>query len=161
MGSLKKRKSKWDLFLQNIFPTDINSDSFAASTTRKHSEMEAWMDAMELVSHCSKLIRKFPKEEKYDLCFKIRQCAYRIPGYIAKAMRRYDRYTYFQNMNAAYANLMWLETDLELAEALGYITKEKIRLYIEHSKYVSGILNDLISQSRNRLTEKQIFSPVH
>jgi four helix bundle protein len=47
---------------------------------RKHHELKAWQEAMELVKEIYRVTREFPKEEIYGLVSQMRRAAVSIPS---------------------------------------------------------------------------------
>jgi four helix bundle protein len=112
---------------------------------------------MDLVVHCTKLVRGFPGTEKYDLCYKMRQCVHEIPSSVARAMRFRDSLYFLYHMNSAYSRLLWLETDLELAESLDYVTQDEAAAFREHTEMVRSMIRGLIDSARIVSAEKRVL----
>ena len=64
---------------------------------RPHQKLEAWSQAVELVTAIYRQTERFPKEERYGLTSQIRRAAVSIPANIAEGAGRNSRkeFVYF------------------------------------------------------------------
>jgi four helix bundle protein len=83
-----------------------------------------WKKSMELVTEIYKLTRCFPKEEQYGLTSQIRRAAVSIPSNIAEGKGRKTSKEFHQFLVHARGSLWEVETQLLIAENLGYLTRE-------------------------------------
>ncbi|MBN1434789.1 four helix bundle protein, partial [Candidatus Fermentibacterales bacterium] len=121
------------------------------------SAMHVWQEAMDLVVHCARLVREFPGTEKYDLCYKMRLCAHEVSSGIARAMRFDDSLCFVYHLNSAYSRLLWLETDLELAESLGYVEDDEADLFRKHMGLLQRMIRKLIDTTREANSESGVL----
>lgn len=91
-------------------------------SNRPHYKLEAWKDAMALVSAVYRLTRGFPKEEIYGLTSQLRRSAVSIPSNIAEGAARQGPKEFAQFLNLAMGSTSELETQLLIAVDLGYIS---------------------------------------
>lgn len=87
----------------------------------------------------------FPKEELYGLTSQMRRCAVSIPSNIAEGYTRKSRPEYLQFLRIAFGSGAELETQLEIARRLGYISAEQENEMEEKLTEVMKMLNKLIS----------------
>ena len=79
--------------------------------------------AMGLVEEVYKRTRSFPKEELFGLTGQIRRAAVSIPSNIAEGASRAGSKEFFQILHIARGSASELETQLRLAEKLGYLSE--------------------------------------
>ena len=88
---------------------------------RKHHELKAWQDAMELVKEIYRVTRDFPKEEIYGLVSQMRRAAISIPSNIGEGAARGGDREFIQFLIIARGSLSELETQLLISNDLGYM----------------------------------------
>jgi four helix bundle protein len=88
---------------------------------RKHHELKAWQDAMELVKEIYRVTRDFPKEEIYGLVSQMRRAAVSIPSNIGEGAARGGDREFIQFLIIARGSLSELETQLLISNDLGYM----------------------------------------
>jgi four helix bundle protein len=111
---------------------------------KSHRDLIAWQKAMVLVTDVYALTKEFPREEMYGLISQIRRAAASVPANIAEGQgRRYGR-EFHQFLGNARGSLMELDTHLELAFRVGYLSEGQhiaIRTKVDE---VGRILNGLM-----------------
>ena len=88
---------------------------------RKHHELKAWQEAMELVKEIYRVTRDFPKEEIYGLVSQMRRAAVSIPSNIGEGAARGGDREFIQFLIIARGSLSELETQLLISNDLGYM----------------------------------------
>jgi four helix bundle protein len=88
---------------------------------RKHHELKAWQEAMELVKEIYRVTRDFPKEEIYGLVSQMRRAAVSIPSNISEGAARGGNREFIQFLIFARGSLSELETQLLISNDLGYM----------------------------------------
>jgi four helix bundle protein len=91
----------------------------AASTT--HRDLHAWQEAMTLVEVVYRVTARFPKAEFFGLVSQIRRCAISVPSNIAEGAARNSTREWVQFLGISCGSISELETQLELAQRLGYL----------------------------------------
>ena len=89
-------------------------------------DLQVWQKSMQLTVAVYRLTRDFPREELYGLTSQIRRCAVSVPSNIAERQGRLSLGEFKQFLGIARGSKCELQTQLELAVALGYGTSEKI-----------------------------------
>jgi four helix bundle protein len=109
--------------------------------SRPHYKLEAWKEAMSLVSMVYKISQDFPKNEIYGLSAQLRRSAVSIPGNIAEGAARYGSKEFAQFLSISSGSISELETQLLIAVNLGYLDKSSpVFDSMERvSKLVSGL----------------------
>lgn len=115
---------------------------------RKHHELKAWQEAMELVKEIYRVTREFPKEEIYGLVSQMRRAAVSIPSNIAEGASRTGTKEFLQFLSISRGSLSEVETQLLIAKSLGYIKNQEHVL--EQIDKVFGLLGGLIKALRER-----------
>jgi len=94
-------------------------------------ELRVWVAAMDLVEEVYRLTRAFPKAETYALANQIQRAAVSIPSNIAEGHTREHLKEYLHHLSMAQASLAELETQLEIARRLDYISSEQLKQVLE------------------------------
>jgi four helix bundle protein len=116
---------------------------------RNYRELFAWQKAMDLVVAVYEASRVFPKEETYMLTGQLRRAAVSIPSNIAEGQGRGVGREFTHHLRIAYGSLRETETQLLIAERLGYLPARKIETILELSSEVGRLINGLM-KSLNR-----------
>ena len=93
-------------------------------SNRPHYKLEAWKEAMALVSATYRVTQGFPKEELYGLSSQLRRSAVSIPSNLAEGAARQGPKEFAQFLNIAMGSISELETQLLIAVDLGYLPKD-------------------------------------
>jgi four helix bundle protein len=87
-------------------------------------DLRVWQRSMELVTAIYKVTQQFPRDEIYSLTSQIRRAAISIPSNIAEGHGRGTTREFAMFLRNANGSLKELETQLILAQNLGFIPKE-------------------------------------
>lgn len=108
---------------------------------------------MDLVQEVYGLTRGFPKEETYALASQIQRAAVSIPSNIAEGHTREHLKEYLHHLPMAQASLAELETQLEIASRLGYISTGQLNQFLQKcrslGKQLYALRNSLSRTQRN------------
>ena len=91
-----------------------------------HRNLEAWKEAIDFVTEIYTLTREFPKEELWGLTSQIRRASISIPSNIAEGCGRTTPKETARFMDIALGSIAELETQLIIAQNLGYIDSEEL-----------------------------------
>jgi four helix bundle protein len=112
-----------------------------------HKELIAWQKAIELVEEVYKITQTIPKEEMFGIISQMRRCSISIPSNIAEGHSRNSSGEFKQFLGIAKGSSAELETQLIIAQKLGYITHAKLgevnSLLVDVRKLISGLLRSL------------------
>ena len=89
-------------------------------------ELRVWQKAMDLVETVYLLTQDFPKQETYGLTSQVRRAAISIPSNIAQGHTREHIKEYLHHFSMAQASLAEVETQLEIAARLKYLTSNRL-----------------------------------
>ena len=113
-------------------------------------KLNAWQEARKLVVNVYQLLEKFPKTENYALCDQWRRAVVSVPSNIAEGTGRLAIKEQIHFLEIAYASLMEVYCQLQIAVDLGYITPEDLqvvkRKIFTTSKLISGLRTSKINQ---------------
>lgn len=99
---------------------------------------------MELASNIYAVTAAFPKEEVYGLTLQIRRSAVSIPSNIAEGAARNSSQEFIQYLYIALGSSAELETQLLLAQRMGFLrTIEPIELLDHIRKMIIGLIQSL------------------
>ena len=88
---------------------------------RGYRELIVWQKAMELVEEVYRLMKGFPKDERFRLCDQLGRAVVSIPSNIAEGNGRETKGEYARFLGIARGSLYETETQLEIARRLGYV----------------------------------------
>ena len=109
-----------------------------------YRELIAWQKSVDLVVLVYRLTTCFPKNEVYGLTDQLRRAAVSVPSNIAEGQGRGISKAFIGHLRIARGSLQEVETQLIIAQRLGYIDGEQSCGAIELSAEVSRILGGLI-----------------
>ncbi len=99
--------------------------SFGMASTRAYKNLDAWQQAMNLVEHCYKATANFPREEMYGLTSQLRRASVSIPSNVAEGCCRRNDKVYAYHVAISLGSHGELETCIELAFRLGFLTAKQ------------------------------------
>ena len=111
---------------------------------RSYRDLIAWQKAMDLVEDVYKLTKSFPDDEKYGLTSQIKRAAVSIPSNIAEGQTRNSKKEFIHFLSIARGSKAEVETQLELAQRLGFSNKNEIENIIKKCNEVGKILTGLM-----------------
>ena len=111
---------------------------------KSHRDSIVWQKAMALVESVYEATASFPKEETYALTSQIRSAVVSVPSNIAEGQGRRMAKEYLYFLANARGSLLELDTQLEIALRLRYLTKEKYSDLHTKLDEVARILNSLM-----------------
>lgn len=114
---------------------------------KRYSDLVAWQRAMDLVEDIYKISEKFPKSEIYGLTSQLRRAAVSVPSNIAEGYGRSGRREFAHALPIALGSLAEVETQILIAERLGYLAADSRETLMESStqtgRIVVGLMNSM------------------
>jgi len=114
---------------------------------KHYGELIAWQKAMDFVEMVYRSTIGFPKEETFGLTCQVRRAAVSVPSNIAEGQGRRTTGEFLQFLSIARGSLQEAETQLLLAQRLGYLVEarqtELLNLSTEVGRLISGLINAL------------------
>jgi four helix bundle protein len=120
-----------------------NSATKELETMRPHQKLEAWSNAIELVTDIYKSSEHFPKEERYGLTGQIRRAAVSIPANIAEGAGRHSRKEFSHFLSNSQGSASELETELIIANRLGYLDEATFARLIGQLERIGRLITGL------------------
>jgi four helix bundle protein len=110
-----------------------------------------WQKAMLLAEECYHLTEHFPRAEQYGLTSQIRRAVVSIPSNLAEGYCRNSLRTYRRFVDIALGSQAELETQLELAQRLGFArikdAETASALAAEVGRLLHGLKRGLLASS--------------
>ncbi len=106
-------------------------------------DLIAWQRAMDLVESVYRASRAFPVDERYGLTVQIRRAAVSIPSNIAEGQGRSTARDFDRFLAIAYGSLLEVETQILIAERLGYLDEMSATPVLAIAGEVGRLVNGL------------------
>jgi four helix bundle protein len=113
--------------------------------------LEVWQKAMDLVVECYRATKEFPKSEVYGLSSQLQRAAVSIPANIAEGRERKSSREFVQHLSIAYSSLAELETHVQIAQRLDYISADRTGGLLETTAEIGRMLNGLRQSIEKRI----------
>ena len=91
---------------------------------RPHRKLDVWNEAVGFVVDVYQAAKLFPKTEQYALADQLKRAAVSIPSNIAEGAARQTKKEFIQFLYIAQGSASEIDTQLEVARRLNYITDE-------------------------------------
>ncbi|WP_332874225.1 four helix bundle protein [Bowmanella yangjiangensis] len=114
---------------------------------RKHHDLLLWQHSMELVEHIYALTHTFPRSEQFGLISQMRRAAVSVPSNIAEGAARESNSEFKHFLVIARGSLSELETQLMLADKLGFCSNTKP--HMDRLGVIFALLGGLIRKQNN------------
>jgi four helix bundle protein len=112
-----------------------------------YRELVAWQRAMDLVTAVYRISALFPREELYGLTAQVRRAAVSVAANIAEGQGRGAGNEFAHYLRIARGSVQEVETQLLVAERLGYVSetllKEALAVADEVSRLITGLSRSL------------------
>ena len=122
---------------------------------RSHRDLVAWQKSIGLVLEIYRCTQTFPKAETYGLVSQLRRAAVSVPSNIAEGHARQSTGEFRQFLGHALGSLMEIDTQILIAQRLGYVdpklSADLCGRTVEVGKLLNGLLRSLKgSRGRDR-----------
>jgi len=87
-------------------------------------DLRVWQQGVDLVEQVYRISQSFPKCETYGLTGQMRRAAVSVPANIAEGHIRKHTKVFLNHLSIALGSLAELQTELEIAVRLGYVSSE-------------------------------------
>jgi four helix bundle protein len=114
------------------------------SEIRSHRDLIAWQKAMDFTVVIYQVTKNFPREELFGLTSQMRRCSASIAANIAEGQGRRTGKEFQQFLMHARGSVCELDTHLELAQRVGYLSQTIYQELRGKLDEVGRILNGLI-----------------
>jgi four helix bundle protein len=109
----------------------------------KYSELLVWQKAMDLVEQIYRATRSFPTDERFGLASQTQRAAVSIPSNIAEGHGRKSTGAYLNHLSVATGSLMEVETQVQIAQRLGFLTAAECCSILATTDEISRMLSGL------------------
>jgi four helix bundle protein len=110
-----------------------------------YRDLRVWNEAMVLAREVYRATTRFPKHEFYGLTNQLRRASVSVPSNIAEGKGRRSDREFEHFLLHARGSLLEVDTQIELAGLLGYMSPEQVSAMIENTSRVARGLNALIN----------------
>ena len=111
---------------------------------KPHRKLEAWKQSMDLAIAVYNATKTFPSQEIYGLTNQIRRAVVSVPSNIAEGAARQTKKDFGNFLHIAQGSLSELDTQLELARRLGYLSESSWQELDSRMVQIDKILTGLI-----------------
>ena len=127
--------------------------------TSDFKNLIVWQRSMELTEGIYLLIREFPPEERYALSDQMRRSAVSIPSNIAEGQGRDSKQEFLRFISIARGSLCEIETQLLIAQRIGYVSQVKVEPLVDKCAEVSRMLRSLSTNLSSQLQNSKTAQP--
>ena len=110
---------------------------------KTHKDLNVWQNSIDFVTKIYSISKDFPKEESFGLQSQIRRAAISIPSNISEGASRNSKKEFIQFLYIALGSASEMETQLIIANKIGYITD--VDPLLKEVDSIKKMLNGLIS----------------
>ena len=121
---------------------------------KSYRELEVWQTGMTLVERCYGATKSFPLDERFGLTAQLRRAAVSIPTNIAEGACRRTTPAYVNHVSIALGSHAELETCVEIALRLGYLSGSAKDELMKVSDTTGRLLNGLLRSLESRFSRR-------
>ena len=110
---------------------------------KTYRDLVAWQKAMDLVVLVYDMTEHWPRKETYGLANQVQRAVTSIPSNIAEGQGRASTKEFLHHLSIARGSLLEVETQVLIAERLGYISQEQANQLLRNTTEVGRLLNGL------------------
>lgn len=120
---------------------------------KTYRDLIAWQKAMDLAERVYHATSTMPDSERFGLTSQMRRAAVSIPSNIAEGHGRQSLTDYVRFLKTARGSLMELQTQVALAERLGFLspTRGLVDLLNEVDRVLQGLIRSLVAKQKEKL----------
>ncbi|MCX5814189.1 MAG: four helix bundle protein [Proteobacteria bacterium] len=119
---------------------------------RPHRRLDVWNKSIDFVINVYEMTKSFPKSEEFILTGQLRRAVVSITSNIAEGAGRQTKKEFIQFLHMAQGSASEVDTQLEIAYRLGYLTdaeKSNLENNLENiSKMITGLQKSLKNSIR-------------
>ncbi|WP_295214242.1 four helix bundle protein [uncultured Brevundimonas sp.] len=122
----------------------------ASGEVRHYRDLLVWQKALTWVELVYAESGSWPSDERFGLISQVRRAAVSVPSNIAEGCARRSTPDFLRFLSIARGSLAEVETQLILAQRLGYIDEAALTRLLEAADEISRMLSGLISKLEER-----------
>ena len=119
-----------------------------ADTGRSYTELTAWKNAMMLAVAVYEASKSWPSDERFRLTSQVRRAVVSISSNVAEGQGRNGQREFLNHLSIAHGSLCEVETQLHLAQRLGYLDSAQLSRLLGLCVDVGNPLRGLIRHLR-------------
>ncbi len=120
---------------------------------RAHKKLEVWKESVALATDIYKITETFPKSELYAIASQMRRASISVSSNIAEGAARHSPKEFSQFLNIAGGSISELDTQLEIALNLGYVSepqKQELDVKLDSiSSKLAGLIKSVRSKTKS------------
>lgn len=113
-----------------------------------YKDLQVWQKGIEVVKEIYTITKQFPQNELFGLTSQMRRSAVSIPSNIAEGWMRQHTNEYIQFIYHALGSCGELDTQLIIANSLGYVNDDSLKDLSEKINHIIRMLRNLIKGLR-------------
>jgi len=113
-------------------------------------KVDAWNRALDLSKVVYDLTREFPDSERYGLTSQIRRAVVSISSNIAEGCGRRTSKDFIGFMYNAIGSLKEVESELFVAEKLGYVEMANVEKLVEELEEIGRMISGMVKKEKER-----------
>jgi four helix bundle protein len=113
-------------------------------TIRNYRDLLAWQRAMDFVESVYRITREWPREESFGLTYQIRRAVVSVVSNVAEGQGRNNDKEFLRFLNIAHGSLREAETQLLIAQRLGYSAESTIMTALDQAAEVGRLMQGLM-----------------
>lgn len=121
-------------------------------SVNSYRDLEVWQKGMDLVVACYEAAKNFPSDERFGLISQLQRAAVSVPANIAEGHGRTHLKEYLNHISIAYGSLMEIETHVQIAERLTYLSSESVGRLLSDTERLGRMLNGLKRSLESKLS---------
>src|SRR5713226_7277171 len=114
-----------------------------------YRDLIAWLNATDVDADIYLVTKAFPRDEQYGLTNQLRRAAVSVPSNIAEGQARFSRKEFHHFLSHARGSLVEIETQLMIAQNLGYLSAEQSGALLSKAAELGRVLNGLIASTKS------------
>jgi four helix bundle protein len=117
---------------------------------RGYRDLEAWQKAMDLAVQCCRSFKCSHESDAYVLATLILRAAVAVPSSIAQAYESDSKGGSIRHLSAAGGSLAKLETQIEIAQRVEYVSLENARRMLALAEVVENLVDQLLCRAQSK-----------
>ena len=113
-------------------------------------DLVVWQKAKRLAVLLYRVTKKFPRNEQFGLISQLQRAVISVPSNIAEGHSRQHTKEFIQFLYVALGSAAELETQLAIAQELGYLAFDDYNGIIDNIKEIQKMLNGLINSLKRK-----------
>jgi four helix bundle protein len=121
-----------------------------AGACRSHKDLVLWQKALALAVEVHRITESFPRTERFGLVSQMRRAAISVPSNIAEGSARRTTRDFAAFLHISRGSLAELETQLVLAQRIGYVNVQLLKETMPRVEEVGRLLTAVLAGLRRR-----------